>query len=77
MGLIFYAHVLLKKNWKFDFENNILELFGKKTKIARMNAGFWKRILLNSSKHIYIRGMDIEQAFSYWWNLAKKRNYEF
>jgi hypothetical protein len=42
-----------------------------------MNAGFWKHILINSWKHIYIRGMDIEQAFSYWRNLAKKRNSKF
>jgi len=34
-----YAHVLLKRNQKFDFEN-ILELFGKRTKITRISAGF-------------------------------------
>jgi hypothetical protein len=36
-----------------------------------------KHILFNLWKHIYIRGMDIEQAFSYWWILAKKRNSKF
>ncbi len=44
----FYAHVLLKRNWKFDLENNMLESFGKIIKIAKMSAGFWKYILLNS-----------------------------
>jgi hypothetical protein len=39
-GINFYAHVLLKINQKFDFENNMLESFEKITKIARMNAGF-------------------------------------
>ncbi len=39
-GINFYAHVLLKRNWKFDLENNMLELLGKRTKIARMSAGF-------------------------------------
>jgi len=73
-GTNLYAHVLLKRNRKFDFENNILESFGKRTKIARISAGFSKNILLN---HIYIGGMDIEQAFPYWRNLAKKRNSKF
>jgi hypothetical protein len=36
----FYAHVLLKRNGKFDLENNMLESLGKRTKIARMSAGF-------------------------------------
>jgi hypothetical protein len=39
-GINFYALVLLKRNWKFDSENNMLESFGKRTKIARMSAGF-------------------------------------
>jgi hypothetical protein len=39
-GINFYAHKLLKRNRKFDFENNMLESFGKRTKIARMSAGF-------------------------------------
>ncbi len=39
-GINFYALVLLKRNRKFDSENNMLELFRKKTKIARMSAGF-------------------------------------
>jgi hypothetical protein len=39
-GINFYAHILFKRNRKFDFENNMLESFGKGTKIARMSAGF-------------------------------------
>jgi hypothetical protein len=39
-GINFYAQVLLKRNWKFALENNMLELFGKRTNIARMSAGF-------------------------------------
>jgi hypothetical protein len=39
-GINFYAQVLLKRNWKFDLENNMLESFGKKTNIARMSVGF-------------------------------------
>jgi hypothetical protein len=39
-GINFYAHVLLKRNWNFDLENNMLESLGKITKIARMSAGF-------------------------------------
>ncbi len=76
-GINFYAHKLLKGNRKFDIENNMLESFGKRTKIARMSAGFWKHIFTQFLKHIYIAGMDIEQAFSYWWDLAKKRNSKF
>jgi hypothetical protein len=76
-GINFYAHKLLKRNGKFDFENNMLESFGKRTKIARMSAGFWKHIFTQFLKHIYSVGMDIEQAFSYWRNLAKKRNSKF
>ncbi len=54
----------------------MLESFVKGTEIARMSAGFWKHILLNSWSH-YIGGMDIEQAFSCWQNFAKKRNSKF
>jgi hypothetical protein len=39
-GINFYARILLKKIWKFDFENDMLESFGKGTKIARMSARF-------------------------------------
>jgi hypothetical protein len=39
-GINFYAHVLLKRNRKFDLENNMLESLGKGTKIAIMSAGF-------------------------------------
>jgi hypothetical protein len=47
-GINFYAHVLLKRNRKFESENNMLELFGKRTKIARIGEGFRKHVLLNS-----------------------------
>jgi len=39
-GINFHSHVLLKRNRNFDFENNMLESLGKRTKIARMSAGF-------------------------------------
>jgi hypothetical protein len=38
--IVFYTRVLLKRNWKLDLENNMLELFEKITKIARMSAQF-------------------------------------
>jgi len=39
-GIYFYMRIVFKRNRKFDFENNMLESFGKVTKIARMSAGF-------------------------------------
>jgi len=39
-GINFYMRIVFKRNRKFDFENNMLESFGKVTKIARMSAGF-------------------------------------
>jgi hypothetical protein len=39
-GINFYAHVFFKRNRKLNLEKNMLESFGKKTKIARMSVGF-------------------------------------
>ncbi len=75
-GINFHSHVLLKRNWKRSWEQYV-GVTWEKNQNCKNECWVLKIHFAQFLKHIYIGGMDIEQAFSYWRNLAKKRNSKF